>query len=443
MKFAVVDVETTGGNPKSASLTEIGVVIIEDGNITNYYQSLVKPNHSIPPQIESLTGITNEMVQDAPSFESLLPSLQELFEDAVFVAHHVLFDYRFVKEAFKRVGVDYNASKRLCTVRFSRLLFPDLKSYSLRSLCQFFQVYNDQPHRALSDAKATAEILLKLLDKDEQQQFQQFFKQRSSVLNLPPWMSKSDVNELPKSPGVYRFYDTKGKLIYVGKAKNLRNRVKSHFSGESSRVGALLVAKSASMDIELTGSELMAGLLEDHEIRHFWPRLNSAQKQNAIPYHIVHYQDHEGAHRLGIYRKRVCLNSLKQFYTLYGARDWLIRQVEEYQLIGEKCHVSAWSEAEELTIAKHNSNMESFLKELGELQQSFVMLLKGREEGETGFVWIQDDVYKGTGFISSDEAIEKPEDLEPFVTVRKSSPTVWSLLENYRAKNKHLQLLEL
>jgi len=442
MKFAVVDVETTGGDPKRASITEIGIVLVENGEVTATYQSLVKPLEHIPPTIQTLTGITNEMVADAPEFETIADEVEALLNGAVFVAHHVLFDYRFVKEAFKRAGKTFTANKRLCTARYARKRYPNLGKYSLAKLCTSFGVVNEQPHRALADAEATAHLLIHFLANDHANVYETFFKQRSASLNLPHWLSNERLQTLPECPGIYRFYDKRGKLIYIGKAKNIKKRVRSHFSGDANRVGTALVQMSHTMDVELTGSELMASLHEDHEIRHHWPILNKAQKVNGMKYHIVYYQDREGHTRLGIHRRRQSLHSIKQFYTLYTARNWLIKQVEAYQLDPAKCHVASWSEVLTVTPEAHEKGIEAMLKGIDAVKESYILLLAGRTPGEKGFVWIENDVYKGTGFISEDEQVMRSEDLEPFLTVRKSSPTVWSALEHYRQKTPMANYLQ-
>ncbi len=443
MKFAVVDVETTGGDPKRASITEIGIVLVEDGKATHSYQSLVRPLQSIPPTIQTLTGITNEMVADAPPFEKIAEEVGNYLDGAVFVAHHVLFDYRFVKEAFKRAGITYSANKRLCTARYARKLYPKLGKYSLAKLCSSFEVVNEQPHRALADADATAKLLVKFLSNDHAKAYETFFKQRSATLNLPYWLSKERLIELPEEPGIYRFYDKSGKLIYIGKAKNLRKRVRSYFSGDGNRVGTALVRMSHTMDIERTGSELMASLVEDHEIRHHWPVLNKAQKAIGMKYHIVHYQDQEGVTRLGIHRRKQSLHSIKQFYTLYTARNWLIKQVETYGLDPSKCHVSSWAEGEIVSSEAHEEGVAALFKGVAEEQESYVLMLPGREVNEKGFVWIEQDMYKGTGFVSGEDEINDMNDLELFLTVRKSSPTVWSLLEQFKQKNPMANYLSL
>lgn len=443
MKFAVVDVETTGGDPKHASITEIGIVLVEDGTITQRFVSLVRPLQPIPPQIVSLTGITNEMVAEAPDFSDIADEVSALLKDAVFVAHHVLFDYRFVREAFKRAGIRFDASKRLCTARYARKLYPKLKGYSLAKLCAGFKVVNQRPHRAFEDAEATAQLLRVFLKADADKAYESFFKQRSSALNLPHWLSKNDLAELPQTPGVYRFYNDRGKLVYIGKAKNLAKRVKSHFAGDLSRVGMVLGGMNASLEVEETGTELMAQLIEDHEIRHYWPALNRAQKANPAYYHIVCYRDREGMGRLGIHRKRQCLNSIKQFYSLYAARNWMITQVAKYGLNPKWCHVSTWSESEEVSLSEHEQALDRFLAGAAEEQESYVLLQPGRTRDETGFVWVENDIYKGTGFLPDDAEISSSEDLEMYLEPRKSSPTANAILEAYRFKHPYAKYLNL
>ena len=155
----VVDIETTGGRPSGNDITEIGIVHVENKKITHQWSSLVKPDRSIPYNIQLLTGIDDDMVADAPNFEELIPTLQKELEGDVFVAHSVNFDYSFIYRAFREAGTPWRMDK-LCTVKYSRAMFPEFGRYSLANLARQLEVENDNPHRALSDALCAAEVLI-------------------------------------------------------------------------------------------------------------------------------------------------------------------------------------------------------------------------------------------------------------------------------------------
>ena len=164
MKFAVVDLETTGGKPADGRITEIGVVLMDDTRVVKTFQALVDPGMPIQPFVQRLTGITNEMVQGKPQFSSIAEEVAELLQDRIFVAHNVQFDSRFIMTEMKRSAIKYDPP-RLCTVKLSRKFFPGLPSYSLHNLTESLSLPEFNHHRALDDALAAAEILKLVYEK--------------------------------------------------------------------------------------------------------------------------------------------------------------------------------------------------------------------------------------------------------------------------------------
>src|SRR6187551_3643491 len=156
-RYAIVDIETTGGLVKRDKITEIAIVLHDGHKVIDQYQTLINPERSIPAFITSLTGITNDMVADAPLFCEVAKEIVLKTEVAIFVAHNARFDYGFLREEFARLGYAYTR-KQLCTVRLSRKLLPELRSHSLDSLIKHYKIKVDNRHRALDDALATAEI---------------------------------------------------------------------------------------------------------------------------------------------------------------------------------------------------------------------------------------------------------------------------------------------
>jgi DNA polymerase-3 subunit epsilon len=161
-KYAIIDIETTGGTARHERITEIAIVLHDGTQVLDTFSSLVNPERSIPWNITQITGITDEMVAQAPKFYEIAKTIVELTEDAIFVAHNVSFDYSFVKEEFARLGYPY-ARKQLCTVRLSRQVFPGLPSYSLSNLKKHFNIYAEKSHRALDDTLATVELFERIL----------------------------------------------------------------------------------------------------------------------------------------------------------------------------------------------------------------------------------------------------------------------------------------
>lgn len=432
MRYAVVDVETTGGNPQRSGITEIGIVVTDGERILDAYESLIRPDYLIPKNIQLLTGITPGMVSDAPTFAHVADDVERMLKDAVFVAQNVHFDLGFVQKAFRETGITYSPKHKLCTARYTRALFPGRRSYSLRNLCQLAGVSNDRPHRALSDAQATAEVLHYLIQHDSQGVGEQLMRPRQRVTALPMLLDKSRLDDIPSTPGVYFFKDTKGKVIYVGKAKDLRKRVRSHFSGNyDARVAQALRSRAADIHVQETGSELLAALQEDHEIRHRWPVLNRAQKENAVRYGIFAYQDQVGNWRIGIHRSKRYQFPIRSFYSLYAAREWLTREVEREGFTPSLCAVSNWSETRETETSEHNERVKAWMQTAADNEASFILKLPGPITGQVGLVWVYRNVYKGFGFVS-DRPTWSVDFLESYIEWKKDSPTARALIERFR-----------
>ncbi|NDB53440.1 MAG: DNA polymerase III subunit epsilon, partial [Chitinophagaceae bacterium] len=230
--YAVVDIETTGSHAAANGITEIAIHIFDGTAVVETFESLVNPLQSIPPFIQQMTGITNEMVATAPPFSAIASKVYELLKGQIFVAHNVQFDYTFVKTQLKAEGFELQSPK-LCTVRLSRQILPGYPSYSLGKLCRSLGIQLENRHRAGGDTAATVALFKKLIHEDQQHHIAKSLKRNSKDWILPPNVPKSDFDQLPTRPGVYYFHDKKGKVVYVGKAINIRFRVNSHFSNDA------------------------------------------------------------------------------------------------------------------------------------------------------------------------------------------------------------------
>jgi len=227
--FAIVDIETTGGYASGNSISEIAIAIHDGEKMVNYFETLINPQTPIPGYIQVLTGITNAMVSQAPLFEEVASKIYSLLQDKVFVAHNVNFDYSFVRHQLAQCGYELDC-KKLCTVRLGRKVLPGHKSYSLGNLCRSLEIEIEQRHRAGGDTLATVKLFECIVKNDLDGDIQAMLKGKSKEQFLPPNLPAEKVAKLPSCPGVYYFHNQKGKIVYVGKAKDLRKRVNSHFS---------------------------------------------------------------------------------------------------------------------------------------------------------------------------------------------------------------------
>ncbi|GAA0881395.1 exonuclease domain-containing protein [Algoriphagus jejuensis] len=400
MEFAIVDIETTGGSPAGGGITEIAVVIHDGEAITREFQTLINPGQSIPPYITGLTGIDNSMVRDAPAFQEIEEELWELLDGKVFVAHSVNFDYGFIKEAFLKLGREFKPQK-LCTVRLSRKAFPGLTSYSLGRICENQKIPILARHRAMGDAKATA-ILFDRIIKGSQDVVFSSLKKNSGEAFLPPNFSLAKFRQIPESCGVYYMINGKGKVVYVGKALNIRDRFKGHFSGGVlPQLKQQLKAEVTDLQWQLTGSEVMALLVETLEIKRLWPKFNSALKLPKSLWGLFHYQDGSGYFRFQVAKVTKNLRPLETFFSAEEANQFLKSGIESYRLCQKLCGLRKVTcevvqddtclgacKSSELPDA-YNARVEEFLTLIYESKKNLMLSLPGRAEGENAFCYFE------------------------------------------------------
>lgn len=212
--YAIIDIETTGGSAKLEKITEIAIYLHDGKKITGEYSTLVNPERNIPYFITSLTGISNEMVENAPRFYEIAAKIIELTKGRIFVAHNVKFDYSFIRQEFKSLG--YNFSRRLLdTCSLSRKLFPGYSSYSLGNICHELSIPVTDRHRASGDALATVRLFEMILEKDSDRSAAESSLVRNPRISaLNPMLDPAKIDSIPEEAGVYYFYNEKGDLIY-------------------------------------------------------------------------------------------------------------------------------------------------------------------------------------------------------------------------------------
>jgi len=278
-RFAFVDLETSGVSPADDRITEIGIVLVEDGAVTGEWSSLVDPGVPIPPEIQALTGITNEMVRGAPRFVQLLPEVAERLRGRVFVAHNARFDYGFLKAEFRRAGQRFSADV-LCTVRLSRRLFPQYATHRLDALIDRHRLPAADRHRALGDARVIWHFLQTLWREEDPEAVADAIRELLRQPATPAHLPMGVLDALPETPGVYTFAGASGQPLYVGKARNLRQRVRGHFYADSRNANdARLAAEVHTITVETTAGEFGALLREMQLIKTCVPLHNVALRR--------------------------------------------------------------------------------------------------------------------------------------------------------------------
>ena len=290
--FVVTDTETTGTSPSSDRVIELAAVKLFDGEVVDTFQQLINPGRSIPKRITQITGISTAMVYDAPAVDAVLSDYLDFLGNDIFTAHNLSFDRNFINAELGRIGATELDVDTLCTLRLARRLLPGLKSKGLSRLIQFYNLQVNSRHRALGDAEATATILQQFVSQlafeheietvDELLTFQnRSYRQVRRTPNHIRKLREETLPEVPERPGVYFFKNSRGSMLYIGKAKRLSKRVRSYFNGIESH-GARrrkLMQKVRRLEWTETTTELEALLLESRLIKKHKPSYNRAQRR--------------------------------------------------------------------------------------------------------------------------------------------------------------------
>jgi DNA polymerase-3 subunit epsilon len=407
--YAIVDIETTGGHANAHGITEIAIFIHNGNQIIEEYQTLINPFQDIPIYIQTLTGISNQMVSESPSFETVAPKIFDLLDGKIFVAHNVNFDYSFVNHHLKREGFTLQ-NKKLCTVRLARKIFPGLPSYSLGKLSRSLNVNISNRHRAAGDAFATSTIFKMMLDADEHGIIKDALKVKEQ--SLPPFISRVQIDQIPRQPGVYYFKDKKDKIIYVGKAINLHKRILSHFSNNSPHKNKQeFLREIRKISHQVCGTELQALILENIEIKRLWPAQNRASKTPERRWCLYVYEDQLGYTRFGIGKKTKNIKATYLFSSLSNAQNLMRQWCLDFNLCPKLSGVqesqSACISATEQTscackeiAADYNVKVKSFLLHLENYLPTYMIVDKGRTQLEKSCILVDKGVFYGMGYLA-------------------------------------------
>jgi DNA polymerase-3 subunit epsilon len=414
--YAIIDIETTGGNTQSDQITEIGIVLHDGERVVDQFETLIDPEKRIPYRISSITGITNELVAGAPKFYEVARKVVELTEGCTLVAHNAKFDYGFIRNAFKSLGFDYKRPV-LCTVALSRSLLPGQKSYQLGQLCKTLGIESKIFHRALADAQATTRLFEHLQQLARLRAHDMADTGTLSRMNPDANLKKDQIDKLPKETGVYYFYDAGHQLIYVGKSVDIRSRVLSHFANHTNTKALEMKASIAHIRYAVTGSELVALLKESEEIKRFKPIFNRAQRRSRFNIGLFASYDEQGYLQFRAERlRRSGPEPVTAFSTLVEARGYLEHMVDEHQLCQRhmglqkvkgpcfyhgihKCH-GACIGAE--PACDYNLRAQHVLARLQYVGKNLLIVGEGRTAGEKSLVLVEQGKYQGFGYLEEE-----------------------------------------
>ncbi|WP_033412400.1 exonuclease domain-containing protein [Segetibacter koreensis] len=438
--YAIVDIETTGGYASGNSISEIAIAIHDGEKMVEYFETLINPQTPIPRYIQALTGITNAMVSQAPLFEEVAPKIYSLLHDKVFVAHNVNFDYSFIKHQLAQCGYDIDC-KKLCTVRLGRKVLPGQNSYSLGNLCRSLEIEIEQRHRAGGDALATVKLFECILQNDLEGDIQAMLKGNSKEQFLPPNLPVEKVAQLPSCPGVYYFHNQKGKIVYVGKAKDLKKRVNSHFSNNKpGKQKQEFLREIYNISFQLCGSELMAFILESIEIKRLWPLYNRSLKGFQQTYGLYMYEDGRGYQRLVIEKIKRQLRPLYTFNLLLDGINLLKKLIEAFDLCARLCFVDVSpgaTLADELSPNEYNERVNNAIQYLSSSLPSFAVvedIALPKKEYKQGIILMEKGSFYGMGYLPANVSCTHIEEVKKHVTQYPESDYIRGLVYQYASK---------
>ena len=416
--YAIVDIETTGGYATNNAITEVAIVLHDGIRELKRYETLVNPGMPIPRYVQALTGINDDMVADAPYFNEIAEVVHEWLTGAIFIAHNVNFDYSFIKHQLKACGLDLD-SKKLCTVRLSRKTFPGAPSYSLGNICRHLGIDISNRHRAGGDADATVLLFESILKAGGLEHVRSMLKGNSREQYMPTHLPAGELEKLPETPGVYYFHDQKGKVIYVGKAKNLRRRVCSHFSNNKpGRQKQDFLRNIYSISHETTGTELMAFLLECVEIRRLWPAYNRSMKRFQQTYRLYIYEDRSGYARLVLEKHRRQLLPVYTFSLLWEGQNILWKLIRQFNLCPKLCFIQKGEGACEgmkedycQGACEHKEPPEAYNQRVQQAVEgligslpTFTLVDEGRHPDEKSCILVEQGRFYGMGYLPADQS---------------------------------------
>ena len=422
--YAIVDIETTGGYAAANDITEIAIVLHDGQGVTEVYQTLIKPSVPIPYFIQSLTGIHPLMLEDAPGFGEVAGQIHEMLQGRIFVAHNVNFDYSFVKHHLAASGLELNAQK-LCTVRLARKVFPSLPSYSLGNLCRHFNIIIENRHRAGGDATATARLFDHILQNNGLVHIRESLKRTSKEQCLPLHLPREQIDSLPYSPGVYYFHNQKGKVIYVGKARNIRYRVSSHFTHNGAgRQRQDFLRNIHSVTYQTCGTELMAFILENIEIRKLWPEYNRALKNFTPVFGLYLYEDRGGYLRLILEKKKNQLRSLYTFNSL----------IEGNRLVNQLTEQFALQSPEKESADVYNNRVLEAVDHLEKQLPTFAVVDDRHDADGRSCILIEKGRFYGMGYMPGEAAVYSAEELKTYLQAYPENDYIRGLVYQYVQK---------
>ncbi len=450
--YAILDIETTGGQFNEEGITEIAIYKFDGHEIVDQFISLVNPEIPIQPFVVKLTGINNAMLRSAPKFFEVAKRIIEMTNDCVLVAHNADFDYRILRTEFRRLGYDFNI-KTLCTVELSKRLLPEQTSHSLGKLVRALGIPMADRHRASGDAMATVKLFKMLLDKDLNKEIVKELIKFEVKKGIAPKLM--DILEsLPSKTGVYYIHKEDGGIIFIGKSRNIKKRVNQHFTGIT-KSAKKIQNEVFTVTFEETGSELIALLKESEEIKIHRPIYNRMSPKSNFSWSVYAEKDANGYLNLKLQKKDRRKKEIKSYTSQQEGKEALLRISSHYRLCQKltglhetktHCLQHTTNECdgacvEKITPEEYNLRVQAFIDKNSFDNKTLAILDRGRTVSERSAILVENGVYKGYAFYDLNYQINTIEILRNIIIPMQNNPDTRNSIQSYLRKAKTIKII--
>lgn len=451
--YAILDIETTGGQYNEEGITEIAIYKLDGHEVVDQFISLVNPEKEIQPFVVKLTGINNAMLRSAPKFYEVAKRIIEITEGCIVVAHNASFDYRILRTEFNRLGYNF-IRPTICTVELSKKLIPEQPSYSLGKLVRSLGIPVTDRHRASGDAIATVKLFKMLLSKDTEKEILKSFIKTEIKAGISPKLLDI-VESLPSRTGIYYIHKENGDIIYIGKSKNIKKRINQHFTGTNTK-SKKIQSEVFAVTFEETGSELIALLKESEEIKINKPIYNRAQRKTLFNYALYSHLNDEGYLCLSVQKSDGRKKEITSFTSLQEGKNSLYKITEKHSLCQKLnglyetkngCFQYKIKECNGACIGKENTTeynhrVEEFINEMIFNNENIIVIDRGRKVDERSAILIENGIYKGYCFYDLNYQINNIEILKNILIPMQNNRDTRAIIQNYLKKNRVMKVVK-
>lgn len=451
--YAILDIETTGGQFNEEGITEIAIYKFDGHEIVDQFISLVNPEIPIQPFVVKLTGINNAMLRSAPKFFEVAKRIIEMTNDCVLVAHNADFDYRILRTEFRRLGYNFNV-KTLCTVELSKKLLPEQPSHSLGKLVRALGIPMADRHRASGDAMATVKLFKMLLDKDSNKEIVKEHIKFEIQKGIAPKLMDI-IESVPSRTGVYYIHNEQGKLVYIGKSRNIKKRINQHFTGTTTKCRKIQ-SDVFTVTYDETGSELIALLKESEEIKINKPMYNRAQRKSIFQFALYAEKDENGYLNLKLQKADGRKKEITSFASIQEAKNALFRITAHYNLCQKytglyitknECFQYKIKECDGACIGiilpeEYNERVQEYIDKNSFEDNSMILVDKGRNSSEHSAVLIENGIYKGYAFFDLNYQITQIDILKNILIPMQNNRDTRNIIQAYIRKSKTLKVIK-